>query len=174
MWRGGDRFGLSVAAPFVWRCLSSLAIAPFPHPAHRTQRADFPHYALGQAFTRLAHAAPPMASRSLLGVSRFPQSPILLPFLALILNQGRFPPPALPGFLGTTSPSAISKRPACPSRVSGWTSFTSTLGDFPCSTALPLPCMPPSLPRQNPWVRSSLASPVIVAFPESLAGRLPH
>jgi hypothetical protein len=35
MWRGGSRFGLSVAAPFVWRCPSNLALTPFPHPAHR-------------------------------------------------------------------------------------------------------------------------------------------
>ena len=39
MWRGGSRFSISVAAPFVWRCLTSLAIAPFPHPAHRTGQA---------------------------------------------------------------------------------------------------------------------------------------
>jgi hypothetical protein len=26
MWRGGSRFGLSVAAPFVWRCPSNLAV----------------------------------------------------------------------------------------------------------------------------------------------------
>ena len=48
MWRGSSRFGLSVAAPFVWRCLSNLALTPFPHPPHRTGRADFPHPALGQ------------------------------------------------------------------------------------------------------------------------------
>lgn len=48
MWRGGGRFGLSVAAPFVWRCPSNLAVASFPHPAHRTGRADFPHPALFQ------------------------------------------------------------------------------------------------------------------------------
>jgi hypothetical protein len=51
MWRGGGRLGISVSAPFVWRCLSGSAIAPFPHPSHRTQRADFPHCALGQDFT---------------------------------------------------------------------------------------------------------------------------
>ena len=51
MWRGGSRFGLSVAAPFVWRCPSNLAIAPFPHPAHRTGHADLPHPALGQDIT---------------------------------------------------------------------------------------------------------------------------
>jgi hypothetical protein len=51
MWRGGGRVGLSVAAPFVWRCPSTRAVAPFPHPAHRTGHADFPHPALGQDFT---------------------------------------------------------------------------------------------------------------------------
>src|SRR5215469_1624201 len=40
MWRGGRRPGMSVAAPFVWRCLTGAAVAPFPHPAHRTGRAD--------------------------------------------------------------------------------------------------------------------------------------
>src|SRR5260370_10621288 len=51
MWRGSSRFGLSVAAPFVWRCPSNLTLTPFPHPAHRTQRADLPHWALGQDVT---------------------------------------------------------------------------------------------------------------------------
>src|SRR3954463_2171770 len=51
MWRGGVRATMSVAAPFVWRCLSGSAITPFPHPAHRTQQADFPHCALGQDLT---------------------------------------------------------------------------------------------------------------------------
>ena len=46
MWRGDRRFGLSVSASFVWRCPSSLALIPFPHPARRTGRADFPHPAL--------------------------------------------------------------------------------------------------------------------------------
>ena len=48
VWRGGGRFGLSVAAPFVWRCPSNLAVAPFPHPSHRTERALLAHSALGQ------------------------------------------------------------------------------------------------------------------------------
>src|SRR5215472_11262052 len=51
MWRGGGRLGISVSAPFVWRCLTGAAVAPFPHPAHRTGRADFPHPALGQGLT---------------------------------------------------------------------------------------------------------------------------
>ena len=52
VWRGDVRLSMSVSAPFVWRCLSGSAVAPFPHPAHRTGRADFPHPALGQDVTR--------------------------------------------------------------------------------------------------------------------------
>src|SRR5882762_11553434 len=36
MWRGGCRPDISVAASFVWRCLSGSTMTPFPHPAHRT------------------------------------------------------------------------------------------------------------------------------------------
>ena len=53
MWRGFCRSDISVSAPFVWRCLSGSTVAPFPHPAHRTGRADFPHPALGQDLTPL-------------------------------------------------------------------------------------------------------------------------
>src|SRR6516225_1701719 len=51
MWRGGGRSNISVAAPFVWRCLTGSAVPPFPHPAHRTGQADLPHPALGQDVT---------------------------------------------------------------------------------------------------------------------------
>ena len=51
MWRGSVRLSLSVSAPFVWRCLNSRTITPFPHLAHRTGQADFPHPALGQDVT---------------------------------------------------------------------------------------------------------------------------
>jgi hypothetical protein len=49
------------AASFVWRCLNSSTVAPFPHPAHRTGQADFPHPALGQDFTPLLSRATPSA-----------------------------------------------------------------------------------------------------------------
>ena len=51
MWRGGCRLNISVSAPFVRRCLSGSTVTPFPHPAHRTGQADFPHPALGQELT---------------------------------------------------------------------------------------------------------------------------
>lgn len=38
----------AVAAPFGQRCLNRGTVTPFPHPAHRTGHADFPHPALGQ------------------------------------------------------------------------------------------------------------------------------
>jgi len=40
--------------------------------------------------------------------------------MTLTLNQGPFPPPALPGFPGTTGLSATPNGPASPSRASGW------------------------------------------------------
>jgi hypothetical protein len=61
MWRGGCRLNIAVSASFVWRCLSGSAVAPFPHPAHRTGQADFPHPALGQDFTPLLSRATPSA-----------------------------------------------------------------------------------------------------------------
>src|SRR5450759_1989853 len=61
MWRGGVRQNISVAAPFVWRCLNGSTMAPFPHPAHRTGQADLPHPALGQDFTPLLSRATPSA-----------------------------------------------------------------------------------------------------------------
>src|SRR5215469_16597202 len=51
VWRGGGRLNRSVAAPFVWRCLTGSTMAPFPPPAHRTGHADLPHPALGQDVT---------------------------------------------------------------------------------------------------------------------------
>ena len=156
MWRGGGRIGLSVSAPFVWRCLTSRALTPFPHPAHRTGLADFPHPALGQDITpshtegheqpsdqppgpwdpsvlrsarllAIAKATPwgdrgsldlrpgaPFASacgtfRSSHTSSEFNRvAPIsrALPLPAPALNQGPFPPPALPGLLSNTGLSA--------------------------------------------------------------------
>src|SRR3989454_12079575 len=64
---------MSVAAPFVWRCLSGSTMAPFPHPAHRTGQADFPHPALEQDVT-LSRATPPAASEHLLELIGFPIS----------------------------------------------------------------------------------------------------
>src|SRR6516225_7173636 len=77
MLRGGSRPGMSVAAPFVWRCLSGATIAPFPHPAHRTGHADFPHPALGQDFTPSFACNAVCSFRALFGVARSPNLRVL-------------------------------------------------------------------------------------------------
>jgi transposase len=48
MWRGCGRPNISVSAPFVWRCLTNSTLAPSPHPARQTGRADFPHPAFSR------------------------------------------------------------------------------------------------------------------------------
>src|SRR5712672_1071064 len=73
MWRGRCRSNISVAASFVWRCLTGSAMAPFPHRAHRTGHADLPHPALGQDFT-LARATPSAASEQFSELIGFPIS----------------------------------------------------------------------------------------------------
>src|SRR5229473_7247685 len=73
MWRGGCRSNISVAASFVWRCLTGSAMAPFPHPAHRTGHADLPHPALGQELT-LSHATLSAVSDHLSELIGFPIS----------------------------------------------------------------------------------------------------
>src|SRR5215471_16813306 len=42
------RCSLSVSDSFGSRCLTSSTMLPFPHPAHRTGRADLLHPALGE------------------------------------------------------------------------------------------------------------------------------
>src|ERR1700687_3071974 len=75
MWRSGCRLNISVAASFVWRCLSGSALTPFPHPAQRTGQADLPHPALGQDFTpSLSRATPSAASEHLSELIGFPIS----------------------------------------------------------------------------------------------------
>ena len=156
MWRGGLRTGLSVSAPFVWRCLTSRTITPFPHPPHRTGHAELPHPALGQdaclRTRKVIHTSPghrtgpcypgvhragelhTTANATTWAIVRFPDrnpgsffasacgafrsrrtlqefprvAPIsrASPLSAPVLNQGPFPPPALPGFLGNTGLSA--------------------------------------------------------------------
>src|SRR5437879_2003333 len=63
-------------ASFVWRCLSSSTVTPFPHPAHRTGHADLPHPALGQELT-LSRATPSAVSDHLSELIGFPISKVL-------------------------------------------------------------------------------------------------
>src|ERR1700732_444615 len=51
MWRGGCRLNISVAASFVWRCLSGSPWLRFHIPLIEPRLVDFLHPALGQDLT---------------------------------------------------------------------------------------------------------------------------
>ena len=91
MWRGGFRLGLSVAGPFVCRCLTSFAMAPFPHPAHQTGKAVFPHPAFGQGCTDMllhtfAHEQSPLGSLKLVQAQLSVQVFVVIAMLSVTLN----------------------------------------------------------------------------------------
>src|SRR5437868_14493806 len=52
-WRGGSRPGMSVAAPFVWRCLSGSTIAPFSTSLSSNRTCGFPSIRLSDKTSRL-------------------------------------------------------------------------------------------------------------------------
>jgi len=91
----------------------------------------------------------------------------------LILTQGPFPPPALPGFFGTTSLSATLDGPACLSRGPGWGARLPTARASRVPTS-PSACMPAPLPRRNPPGAVAHLTRRAAAFPVTQAGRLPH
>src|SRR6266446_2878366 len=49
---------MSVAAPFVWRCLSGSAIAPFPHPPGHRRRSPAPGSQCAEHARQLGGASP--------------------------------------------------------------------------------------------------------------------
>ena len=123
----------------------------------------------------LSHVVPCEAPR-LFGVARRKASIAgrsLLP--APFPDQGSFPPPALPGFTGTTTLSATPGGRFRASRHHRWPAPpASHPKGFPVLHTTPLSHMPSPLPRRNRWVPTSFASPTAAAFPEIQAGRLPH
>ena len=80
-----------------------------------------------------------------------------------------FPPPALPGFSGTTNLSAAPRRPACPSRASGWSLLTTPWG-FPCCARFP--CVHAVATTQAQRLGHCFAHllPAVSAFPERVVG----
>src|SRR6202042_618354 len=79
------------------------------------------------------------------------------------------PPPALPGFSGTTNLSATPRRPACPSRASGWSSLTALWG-FPCFVRFPCVHAAATTPAQRLDVSLRSFHPDVAAFPERVVG----
>ena len=85
------------------------------------------------------------------------------------LNQGPFPPPALPSFVSTTGLSATPSRPTCPSRASSWSFARPRYRASRVARAF-LVCMPSQLPRRSDCGCPSLFSTAISAFPICVDG----
>ena len=97
--------------------------------------------------------------------------PISCPFLLLasVLNQGPFPPPALPGFHGTTGLSATPGRPAC--AVTGVRLVVPDHAQgLPVLRALSLCTCCRHYPGTATGGTASLIRPVMSAFPEMAVG----
>ena len=166
------RLGIAVSDPFGCRCLTGLAMLrfhiPLVEPDVRISRIR-----LSDRVPGCVQPGVPSAACVHQSGSRLSPIPVTRPLQTPPLNCGPFPLPALPGFIGTTSHSAIPDGPACPSRAASWK-----------APGLP----PPGLPvlrrtslchacrRQYPGgtAGGSLASPAASAFPDGIAGRLPH
>ena len=89
------------------------------------------------------------------------------------LNEGSFPPPALPGFLSTTSPTDSPPRPVWPSQASGWSLAQDHAMGSPVLPQFSL-C---TCRRHYPGGAAgclSLPSPAVAAFPVKSSGQPPH
>src|SRR6266705_628405 len=109
-------------------------MAPFPHPAHRTGQADFPHPALGQDVT-LSRATPSAASEHLLELIGFPISRSFTTY-CVCLELRSLPSTGVTRLPRYYEPLRHPRAPACPSRASGWLSLTTPWG-FPCFVRFP-------------------------------------
>ena len=166
MWRGGCRSNISVSAPFVWRCLSGSTMTPFPHPAHRTGQADFPHPALGQDFTPLLSRATPSAVSE--HKSEFIGCPISWFFATycVCLELRSLPSTGITQLPRYYEPLRHPRAPGLSLTGSGWSSLRPRYGASRVACAF-LVCMLSPLPRHSDW-RSCLAhsAPVVSAFPD--------
>src|SRR3989442_1548935 len=171
------RWSLSVADPFVCGCLTSPAMLPFPHPAHRTGRADLPHPALGEDSRnrrKPLHVTPSATSENSLGVVRLIAN---LPFSRRFLR----PPSTEAPSLHRSYPASSVLRASPPSQTARPFSHELPVDpygdhrwDFPCCAWSPFACMPSPIPRQVGWNLSARTIPFASAFPRTGAGRLLH
>ena len=89
-------------------------------------------------------------------------------------NGGKsFPPPALPGFNGTTGPPPPRTAQPHPRGLPVGEHDPPPSG-FPVLHRCPYACMPSPLPRRNRWLHTPPSSPTMAAFPDIRTGRLPH
>ncbi len=136
------------------------------------QLSQFPEPSAARVLPSLQCVTPSAVSEQL---PEFPGCPISCPCLlvALVLNQGPFPPSTLLDFPGTTGLSVTPSRPARPSRVAGWSCARPRNGVSRVASAFLLSACRRHYPGGTTGC-FSLASPVTAAFPVYASGRLPH
>ena len=100
-----------------------------------------------------------------------PISRLSCPFVTLVLNSGPFPPPALPGFVGTTEPVRHPGRPGL--SLAGVRLEVTRLhrSGFPVLRRISSADMPSPIPRWDRWFES-LRGVVTPMFPSD--GGLPR
>jgi hypothetical protein len=162
--------------------------SPFPLPAHQTGHADFPHpafrlvssQAYGDLLIRASSISPPRLGTVIQLVRKAPGlmrcftgfRQVTDPRLLQQAHQksGSFPPPALPGFSGTTtlSDSHLCRRLSAPLRP-----LPSPMVGLPRYPLHPsgVPC---PLPRRIETGALVDCFPAHAAFPVLQAGRHPH
>src|SRR6202022_381018 len=170
MWRGGFRLNISVAASFVWRCLSGSAVTPFPHPAHRTGQADLPHPALGQDFTPSLSRATPSAvsehSSELIGC------PISRSFATycVCLELRSLPSTGVTRLQRYYEPLRPPKAPGLSLTGFRLVIDLTTLWGFPCFVRFPCVHAVATTPAQRLGVLLRSLHPAVSAFPERVVG----
>src|SRR5271169_5930728 len=170
MWRGGCRLNISVAASFVWRCLSGSAVTPFPHPAHRTGQADLPHPALGQDFTPSLSRATPSAvsehSSELIGC------PISRSFTTycVCLELRSLPSTGITQLQRYCEPLRHPKAPGLSLTGFRLVVDSTTLWGFPCCVRFPCVHAVATTPAQRLGVLLRSLHPAVSVFPERVVG----
>ena len=148
-------------------------MAPFPHPAHRTGQADFPHPALGQDLTPLISRATPSAVSE--HSSEFIGCPISRSFTTycVCLELRSLPSTGVTRLPRYYEPLRHPRAPACPSRASGWSSPTTPWG-FPCFVRLPCVHAAATTPAQRLGVLLRSFTQPYQPSPKGLSGRPAH
>src|SRR5882757_8708254 len=142
-------------------------MAPFPHPAHRTGQADFPHPALGQDVT-LSRATPSAASEHLLELIGFPISRSFTTYCVCLELR------SLPSTGVTRLPRYYEplRHPRAPSL--SLTGFRLVIADhawgFPCFVRFPCVHAAATTPAQRLNVSLRSFHPDVSVFPERVVG----
>jgi hypothetical protein len=174
MWRGGCRPDISVAAPFVWRCLSGSTVTPFPHPAHRTGRADLPHPALGQDLTPLLSRATPSAVSEPFAEFIVAQSPRSFTTYCVCLELRSLPSTGITQLQRYYEPLRHPKAPSLSLAGFRLVVALTTPWGFPCCVRFPCVLAAATTPAQRLGVLFRSVTQPCQPSPKGLSGRPAH